>query len=245
MNRVLILYIVVSFRLVVFLLPSTSTSFSLHPIFVKAHLDKCFMLPTRGKQKPKRGGQRRSLPQPSAPSSESPGLIQIFFAGYAPRFQYNPIASSSLEFYRLCDEFGWDKEHPERIRAHQKFKDALVLQFNETYGINVNSLESWHNLCHVVRIDPIPEDLDTCREAVRRKFVNLVDLVDRANTGVEVTLFETERQLSQYTLSTGKIFPGEHAYAGGVLRYLLRHILHPRDDHSSASRRRRGAKVRR
>lgn len=49
-------------------------------------------------------------------------------------------------------------------------------------------------------------------------------------------MFESERDLSQYTISTGKFFPRENAYAGGLLRYLLRHILHPRDDYSQARR---------
>ena len=52
------------------------------------------------------------------------------------------------------------------------------------------------------------------------------------NTGVEVQVFESERDLSKYTISTGKFFPRENAHAGGLLRYLLRHILRPRDGYS-------------
>jgi hypothetical protein len=47
-------------------------------------------------------------------------------------------------------------------------------------------------------------------------------------TGEPVTVFVSEMQLSEYTKSTGKFFPRDNAYAGGLLRYLLRHIMDPR-----------------
>ncbi|KAG9311181.1 hypothetical protein JVU11DRAFT_8251 [Chiua virens] len=150
------------------------------------------------------------------------GPIQDFFSSYAPRFQYDLTASSSSEFLRLCDEFGWDKEHPERKRAHQEFNDALVLQFNKLYGTDVDDLKNWKSLCRVMRIKPVPDDLHTCRETVRGTFVNLVDVVDARTTGVKAKSFGTERQLSEYTLSTGKVFPKENAHAGGVLQHLLK-----------------------
>ena len=100
---------------------------------------------------------------PSAPESRS--SLEAFFADYSPQFQYNVTASASLEFYRLCDQSGWGKDHPERKKAHRKFKDALVKQFNHVYGTDMNSLASWQNLCYAVRIDPVPGDLHACREA--------------------------------------------------------------------------------
>ena len=75
--------------------------------------------------------------------------------------------SASWEFYRLCDESGWDREDPDRKAAHQDFKAALVQQFNAVYGTDVNDIGAWQNLCHVVRIDPVPEDLHACREVGR------------------------------------------------------------------------------
>lgn len=56
-------------------------------------------------------------------------------------------------------------------------------------------------------------------------FVNLVDLVDTGNTGVCASQFSTLEELRKYTKSTGKFFPKESAYAGGMLRFLLREIL--------------------
>jgi hypothetical protein len=129
-----------------------------------------------------------------------------------------------------------------------------VKQFNAVYGTDVNNLGNWQSLCHIVRIAPVPDDLHACREAshihsvplslahrrsyqaVYYSFINLVDLVDTPNTGVGVRVFESERDLSEYTISTGKFFPRDHALAGGLLRYLLRQIYHPRDGYSRARR---------
>ncbi|KAG9315460.1 hypothetical protein JVU11DRAFT_3072 [Chiua virens] len=173
--------------------------------------------------------------------------IQVFFASYAPLFQYDPAASSSLEFYRLCDQFGWHRKHPERQSVRQRFEDALVLQFNAIYGKKTKSLENWKKLCRVMHIEPVPENMKACRKAVRAKFVNLVDLVDANNSPMKVGLFETERQLGAYTLSTGKFFPGENAHAGKLLRHLhlRRHIVHPRGNGPPNSRPRKDTKGRR
>ena len=42
-----------------------------------------------------------------------------------------------------------------------------------------------------------------------------------------VRLFATEKKLSEYTLENCKFFPKENAHAGGLLKYLLRHIMSP------------------
>jgi hypothetical protein len=89
--------------------------------------------------------------------------LDKFFARY-PGFEYNSSASASLEFYRLCDEFGWDREDEARQCAHDNFKDALVQQFNHIYGTNQDDLTSWRTLCQIVHISPIPDALQSCRE---------------------------------------------------------------------------------
>lgn len=54
--------------------------------------------------------------------------------------------------------------------------------------------------------------------------VNLCDLLDTTRQGTEVHIFASEAELREYTKRTGKIFPREEAYAGGLLKYLLREI---------------------
>jgi hypothetical protein len=63
-------------------------------------------------------------------------------------------------------------------------------------------------------------------QAVLTKHVNLVDLVQ--GDKMEVEIFETEKDLSEYTIQTNKFFPKEDAADGGVLRALRRRIFSPR-----------------
>ena len=54
--------------------------------------------------------------------------------------------------------------------------------------------------------------------------VNLCDLLDSAGRKRRVRVFKSVEQLRSYTLERGKIFPKEEAYAGGLLKFLLREI---------------------
>jgi hypothetical protein len=58
---------------------------------------------------------------------------------------------------------------------------------------------------------------------VKEIHVNLVDLIDSSVR--EVELFSTLDELRDYTIETGKFFPKESVYAGGVLKFLLREIF--------------------
>jgi hypothetical protein len=69
--------------------------------------------------------------------------------------------------------------------------------------------------------------------------VNLVDLVDTPRTGAAVKVFPTLEKLQNYTIEHRKYFPKEDAYAGGLLRFLLREILHSYEGHSKKMRRSR------
>lgn len=54
--------------------------------------------------------------------------------------------------------------------------------------------------------------------------VNLSDLLDSVRTNSPVKIFATHADLANYTRSQGRYFPKEDAYAGGLLKYLLREI---------------------
>lgn len=62
-------------------------------------------------------------------------------------------------------------------------------------------------------------------QRVRQTHVNLVDLVDTVRTGESVKVFPNLKKLQSYTIKNRKFFPKEDAYAGGLLRFLLREIL--------------------
>ena len=55
--------------------------------------------------------------------------------------------------------------------------------------------------------------------------VNLSDLLDTTRQGTRVHVFASEEELREYTRETGRVFPKEEAYAGGLLKYLLREIF--------------------
>jgi hypothetical protein len=174
--------------------------------------------------------------------------LESFFSEY-PTFRPQPSNSPVVEFDRLCKLNRWKKDDPERDFARKAFHVAMKKEFDDLYGSNEHDIKNWHKLCHVLRINPVPDTLQECRavscrfsdplftwstkasfliQAVVDKHVNLVDLVHGSK--VEVRIFETETELSEYTQETEKYFPKQNAKDGGVLRALRRHILAPRED---------------
>jgi len=148
--------------------------------------------------------------------------ISAFFSQY-PDFAYDDQRGVAEEFYRMCDFFTWDRDDDERKKARQAFKDAMVIRFNGLYGTDISDIENWHKLCVAVYIDPLPTTIAGCKEEIKKIHVNLVDLVD--TSGRDVELFSSLDELRAYTIENGKFFPKESAYAGGVLRFLLREIF--------------------
>lgn len=149
--------------------------------------------------------------------------IAEFFAGY-PQFHYNPSSSVWVEFHRMLR---WDTEK-KREGARKDLRDALTEQFNSIYGTDVENIKNWQLLCRVLGISPVSEDLDECRHVVLNTHVNLVDLVmHQTDSNEPVKLFKTERELSEYTQRFRKYFPRDSIHAGGLLKFLLRHILNP------------------
>ncbi|TDL15743.1 hypothetical protein BD410DRAFT_902445 [Rickenella mellea] len=188
---------------------------------------------------------RHLLRQIMNPELADRSHLDEFFARYNQFTSYNPSAPAISEFYRLCDFFGWKKDSSKRKKARERFRDALTQEFNEIYGTDAHRLPSWQALCRILDISPIPDDLEVCQATVKRTHVNIVDLVDTQRTLRRVEVFPSEVELSKYTKETRKYFPPKNAYAGGLLRYLLRHITNPglahtRDRSSGTPRGRKG-----
>lgn len=153
------------------------------------------------------------------------GPLETFFKQYS-WFIYDPTQSASQQFHRLQTEAGWERE--EQRDAWEGYLEALVLQFNSSYGENENDLTAWHGLLARIGINNFPDSVKVCKSIIRGKFINLVDLVDaRDDPSRQVQQFASEMILSEYTLSNHKVFPRDHVAAGSLLRYLLRHILSP------------------
>ncbi|CAE6357636.1 unnamed protein product [Rhizoctonia solani] len=160
------------------------------------------------------------------PLSFTRAYLVAFFAMF-PGFVYNPTQPALSELMRMKAQFGWEMQNF-RTSTLPMFRRALVLQFNLTFGTDQNDLVSWQNLCRIMGVVNIPDNLTACKKLVESIYVNLIDLVDMPNTGVPVRLFKREYDLSEYTLKTDKIFPKDDAHAGGLLKHLLRNIIAPR-----------------
>ncbi|CAE6509048.1 unnamed protein product [Rhizoctonia solani] len=147
--------------------------------------------------------------------------VERFFAKY-PLFKYNPSQHIMAEFYRLC-ALGIHRE-----RTLQRFRDALTQDFNEMYGVDEDDLGAWQRLCGAL-VTEIPDEIEACRKIVQSRFINIVDLVDTRITENPVLQFKSEAELSSYTKTTGKYFPHDNEHAGGLLKFLLRFIVFPKD----------------
>jgi len=147
--------------------------------------------------------------------------VALFFSSYS-NFTLNEDAAVTKEFLRLKKLKRWKDGDDEYTEARDRFADALAEDFNAMYGTNIDDIENWRVLCHVLKIDPVPEDIKACRKAVKSKHVNLVDLVQHRD---KVRVFSTVKELAEYSKKQEKIFLKQSAKAGGILRYLLRPIF--------------------
>ncbi|CAE7050322.1 unnamed protein product [Rhizoctonia solani] len=162
---------------------------------------------------------------------ESRNHIKAFFAQY-PGFIYDPAYHYMDEFYRMTTQFGWNPrgtiEQEEKFRAARiKLNKASVLQFNEIYGTDENNIAAWKKLFANLGIGKAPKEVIACKSRVREFHTNLCDLVDNHTRGTQIRRFKNKVELRDYTLKTGKFFPQKDADAGGVLRFLLRHLFNP------------------
>jgi hypothetical protein len=93
--------------------------------------------------------------------------IESFFAKYTD-FEFDRTQSTMSEFTRLSQQRNWDPDSSdsqlgyEARRAKKQLKDALVVQFNATFGTDEKDLNSWRELCRVIGI-PAPNTLAECQ----------------------------------------------------------------------------------
>lgn len=160
----------------------------------------------------------------SSPSSSSGAHpIADFFAAY-PNFNYNTKESCTTEFRRLCRFMRWRRDSPEQGQAWQDFRKALVLQFNANFGTDAESVRAWWTLCQTLGIKPVPRKLKDAREAVCNTHVNLIDLTEAyGNPNCSFTVFDTAKELTEYTVREHKYMPRDVLEAGRVLRTLLQY----------------------
>ena len=69
-----------------------------------------------------------------------------------------------VEFDRLCKTYHWKGGSPKRQAARESFNFAMKEEFDDLYGSDEKDIANWHKLCHVLRINPVPDTLWKCRE---------------------------------------------------------------------------------
>ncbi|KPI41356.1 uncharacterized protein AB675_8107 [Cyphellophora attinorum] len=140
-------------------------------------------------------------------------------------FNYNPRAPAWQEFDLLVRHMGWARRSATYRDARTDFRRALVMDFNFRFGTDEQKLEAWQNICEILGIQPLPESITKCRQAIKKVKVNICDLLDCLRAGdeaEELRTFRTVKQLQKYSTANKKIFPKDEAKAGGLLRHLLR-----------------------
>ncbi|TFK21866.1 hypothetical protein FA15DRAFT_696104 [Coprinopsis marcescibilis] len=183
--------------------------------------------PINDKTAEKRRNKRRLKRAKKKTAARREGPLQTFFDRFSPAFIYDPTQPVNTEYERLEQFMREADQNWNKHDAKNRFQKALVAQFNKTYGKDVNSLTGWQTLCATLRIEPIPDELEMAKEAVLNKHVNLVDLTDAYDGVKRVETFDSEKELSEYTLRNNLIFSRHRVPTGTLLYFLLRRILHP------------------
>lgn len=172
--------------------------------------------------------QLNEQPTISCPEDQSSPL-DVFFSEY-PDFdsERNRTLSVATQLRQLRErERWWGRRFALWNAAFQKYRQALVLQFNASYGTDADDLATWHRILMVMGAGT-PGTVDECKSLVGSMYVNLVDLVDASLDPVSipvVSVFESAEALRLYTIRTQKYFPKDHALAGGLLNHFLRVIF--------------------
>ncbi|KAG6165459.1 hypothetical protein E4U27_008388 [Claviceps purpurea] len=164
------------------------------------------------------------LVRTASPLVRTAGPMDLFFSRYS-QFDYDPHSQVWSEYNRLCRYFRWDKGSPTEKTARKLFRQALVDEFGAIYGVDDNKLDVLQRLCEKLEINPLPQTLTDCREAIQAHYVNIVDFVDCERTGKPIPKFVGLEELQRYTIKTGKIFPKWEAKASLLLRFLLQRIF--------------------
>ncbi|KAI9036176.1 C2H2-type zinc finger protein [Aspergillus affinis] len=159
--------------------------------------------------------------------------LNRFFQSF-PQFEFDPNLPAAVSYARLQQFYGWKRGSVDSEEAWTKYQDALREEFSLWFG-SENDLAAWHSLCRAVNLHPLPKTCSQCKTAIRKLYINIVDLIDWARGGRNVggiRQFESLTELREYSKKSHKIFHNTLDDSGDgdvVLRHLLR-FIHRRVD---------------
>lgn len=79
-----------------------------------------------------------------------------------------------MNFIACAFFLDWERDDPEREEAHEEFKTALVHEFSNMYGTEVDSIKSWRGLCLALEIVPLPDRINEAKK------VCVIDVIPRS-----------------------------------------------------------------
>lgn len=79
-------------------------------------------------------------------------------------FTPDPALSLFANFDALAISRGWAPGGRARTRARRHFRNAMIEEFNATYGTDDRNLASWQNLCRVVGVQSPPDSITQCKK---------------------------------------------------------------------------------
>ncbi|KAH7364813.1 hypothetical protein BKA65DRAFT_447974 [Rhexocercosporidium sp. MPI-PUGE-AT-0058] len=93
-------------------------------------------------------------------------------------------------------------------------KQTIVAKLTRYFG-SEDRLENWHQLYRDMGIDDTLGCITKCRSALRKVWVNIYDLIEAVRKYKIPRRFRTQSALSNYTISTDRIYPKKKAKEGG------------------------------
>ncbi|KAJ5917187.1 hypothetical protein N7466_010741 [Penicillium verhagenii] len=138
-----------------------------------------------------------------------------------PGFSHHPKNPVSKEFERLSTWRGW---RTGSAKWKKNWNRCITEQYHSLIGIRVNDLSTWQQMCRKVNLDGDFPSITKCRKALKRVYVNIVDLLECWEDEKHPRTFKNGKELSEYSHSQNKLFSRSLAKQDKVLRTLLRHI---------------------
>jgi hypothetical protein len=86
-----------------------------------------------------------------------------FFKNYRD-FDYDPAKPYMNEFYRMAQHFGWGVRGKRYKKARKEFRAAMILQFNDIYGVDSKDLNIWSNLFSTLEVSGVPQEAERCKK---------------------------------------------------------------------------------
>ncbi|KAF2658511.1 hypothetical protein K491DRAFT_756030 [Lophiostoma macrostomum CBS 122681] len=147
--------------------------------------------------------------------------INAFTARY-PGFQPDDTETLAQTFKRLSVYNNWPKKGKKQSQRRTHFYAA---EFAAHYGTDGTKLEGWQKLCIDVGIEDPPQSITKCKKALKKRLVNLVNLMEHCrDPTIEVKHFKSFATFQNYTLN-GMIFPKAAAKQSRFLAELLQSIF--------------------